>query len=179
MLHNGPHRGPCERWTKSRSPVQIVQRLAQNCFGPKLFWPHKRAQTVFVRVLEKGFEKSFLEGFHSCRGILILHPDSKKVLLHIEEQILEYRDESKGLDQCSYFYDSSISNDGFKLDSSHIVQVESLSDQWRHHDGNNPFLEADRQETAKQEAAARRIHPTLHLPTISRPSTQVVGLFVS
>ncbi|KAJ4966571.1 hypothetical protein NE237_018420 [Protea cynaroides] len=278
-----------------------------------------------------------------------LHPDSQKFLLQIEEKILEYRDESQRLDQCSRLYDSSISSDGFELDASHIIQelggistamgrekallqelmavikgmlrntefavrsfvmlwprfrhpnvgaasnvtapaqapgattapnstnqpmsasivpildfytglprrpspflqdtiarfekylfecrkwieeleqlllsdadgnssgidssllqslpkvlsnvhdffvhvaakVESLhqyiesmktaylADQRRRGDGNDPFLEADRRETAKQEAAARRVHPTLHLPAIAQPSTQVAGLFAS
>ncbi|KAM7510283.1 hypothetical protein LguiB_009158 [Lonicera macranthoides] len=279
-----------------------------------------------------------------------LHPDSQKFLLQIEERILEYRDESQRLDQCSRLYDSSVSNDGFELDASLIVQeiggismsmerqkallqelmatvkdmlrntevavrsfmmlrprflhpiagassnatapsqssgtavaapgsagqststamvpvfdfysgvpkkpspflqqtvgrfekylgecrqwieeleqllllnsdrnsfnsstsllqslpkvmsnvhdffvhvaakVESihqymesmktayLADQRRRGDGNDPFLEADRREIAKQEAAARRVHPTLHLPAVSQPSTQVAGLFAS
>ncbi|XP_076932554.1 nuclear pore complex protein NUP58-like [Bidens hawaiensis] len=51
-----------------------------------------------------------------------LHPDSQKFLLQIEERILEYRDESQRLDQCGRLYDSSVSNDGFELDASHIVQ---------------------------------------------------------
>ncbi|CAH9084202.1 unnamed protein product [Cuscuta europaea] len=51
-----------------------------------------------------------------------LHPDSQKVLLKIEEKILEYRDESQRLDQCSRLYDSSVSNDGFELDASHSIQ---------------------------------------------------------
>ncbi|KAK9285540.1 hypothetical protein L1049_024735 [Liquidambar formosana] len=274
-----------------------------------------------------------------------LHPDCQKFLLQIEERILEYRDESQRLDQCSRLYDSSAPNDGFELDASHIVQelggistamerqkavlqelmavvkdmlrntevavrsfmmlrprflhpsvggtsnatapsqvsgpggssqpavssivpvfdfysglprkpspflqqtvsrfekylglcrqwieeleqlllldsdrnsynpsssllqslpkvmsnvhdffvhvaakVESihqyiesmkmayLADQRRRGDGNDPFLEADRRETAKQEAAAKRVHPTLHLPAVSQPSTQVAGLFSS
>ncbi|KAL6961601.1 Nucleoporin p58/p45 [Sarracenia purpurea var. burkii] len=278
-----------------------------------------------------------------------LHPDSQKLLLQIEEKILEYRDESQRMDQCSRLYDSSVSNDEFEPDASHAVQelggistameqqkavlqelmvvvkdmlrntevavrsfmmlrprfihpntgaasnatvpsqasgptvtpsassqplatsvvpifdfysglpkkpslflqqtvvrfekylgecrqwieeleqlllvdsdrnslnssssllqslpkvmsnvhdffvhvaakvenihqhIESmktayLADQRRRGDGNDPFLEADRRETAKQEAAARRVHPTLHLPAISQPSTQVAGLFAS
>ncbi|KAJ0535358.1 putative nucleoporin p58/p45 [Helianthus annuus] len=271
-----------------------------------------------------------------------LHPDSQKFLLQIEERILEYRDESQRLDQCGRLYDSSVSNDGFELDASHIVQelcgistamdrqkvllqdltatvkdmlrnteiavrsfmmlrskflhqnktsaattsqpagatttltttsqpttsavvpvydfysgmprkpslflqqtvarfdkylaecrqwieeleqlllqeanknamnsnssllqslpkvmsnvhdffvyvaakVESihqymesmktayLADQRGRGDGNDPFLEADRRETAKQVAAARRVHPTLHLPSNSQPSTQAAG----
>ena len=36
---------------------------------------------------------------------------------------MEYRDESQRLDQCSRLYDSSVSNDGFELDASRIVQV--------------------------------------------------------
>ncbi|XP_068657041.1 nuclear pore complex protein NUP58-like [Aristolochia californica] len=51
-----------------------------------------------------------------------LHPDSLKILLQIEERILEYRDESQRLDQCSRLYDSSVTNDGFELDASNIVQ---------------------------------------------------------
>ncbi|KAL3616470.1 Nucleoporin p58/p45 [Castilleja foliolosa] len=51
-----------------------------------------------------------------------LHPDSQKVLLQIEERILEYRGESQRLDQCSRLYDSSVSNNGFELDSSYIVK---------------------------------------------------------
>ncbi|RYQ80505.1 hypothetical protein Ahy_Scaffold1g106873 isoform A [Arachis hypogaea] len=277
-----------------------------------------------------------------------LHPDSQKFLLQIEERILEYRDESQRLDQCSRLYDSSVSNDGFELDASHIVQelggistgmerqktvllelmsvvkdmlrntevavrsfmmlrprflhpsggassatapsqtagatassgpssqptatsivpvfdfysglpkkpspflqqtvlrfekylgechqwieeleqlilldserngssngssllqslpkvmtnvhdffvhvaakVESihqyiesmksayLADQRRRGEVNDPFLEADRRETARQEAASKRVHPTLHLPANSQPSTQVAGLFSS
>ncbi|KAJ1415237.1 putative nuclear pore complex protein [Sesbania bispinosa] len=273
-----------------------------------------------------------------------LHPDSQKFLLQIEERILEYRDESQRLDQCSRLYDSSISNDGFELDASHIVQelggistamerqktllqelmsvvkdmlhntevavrsfmmlrprflhpsggassatapsqtpgattstqptstsivpvfdfysglpkkpsafiqqtvlrfekylgechqwieeleqllfldsernasstgssllqslpkvmtnvhdffvhvaakVESihqyiesmksayLANQRRRGEVNDPFLEADRRETARQEAASKRVHPTLHLPANSQPSTQVAGLFSS
>lgn len=277
-----------------------------------------------------------------------LHPDSQKILLQIEERILEYRDESQRLDQCSRLYDSSVSNDGFELDASRIVQelggisvstehqkvmlqelmtaakemlwntevairsfmmirprflhksaggsnptapsqvpgatlplgssgqptsttiapvfdfysglpskpspfllqtvsrfekylgecrqwiadleqllvldsnrsasnsspslfqslpkimsnvheffvhvaakVESihqyiesmktayLADQRRRGDVNNPFLEADRRETARQEAAAKRVHPTLHLPANSQPSTQAAGLLTS
>ncbi|KAF2283658.1 hypothetical protein GH714_013390 [Hevea brasiliensis] len=277
-----------------------------------------------------------------------LHPDSQKLLLQIEEQILEYRDESQRLDQCSRLYDSSVSNEGFELDAGLIVQENSiynerfrslegstlpwkdrallqelmfnvkemlrntemavrsfmmlhprflhpntgggsnatapsqpsagqaasastvrvfdfysglpkkpspfiqqtvvrfekylgecrqwieeldqlllldsdgnssypgssllqslpkvmsnvhdffvhvaskvenihqyiesmktayLADQRRRGDVNDPFLEADRRETAKQEAAAKRVHPTLHLPASSQPLTQVAGLF--
>ncbi|XVF15641.1 hypothetical protein REPUB_Repub09cG0171900 [Reevesia pubescens] len=54
-----------------------------------------------------------------------------------------------------------------------------LADQCRRGEVNDPFLEADRRETAKQEAAAKRVHPTLHLPANSQPSTQVAGLFAS
>ncbi|CAN1225203.1 Nuclear pore complex protein NUP58 [Linum grandiflorum] len=278
-----------------------------------------------------------------------LHPDSQKLLLLIEERILEHRDESQRLDQCSRLYDSSVSNEGFELDASHIVQelggintamerqkavlqehmtnvkdmlrntemavrsfmmlrprflhsatggssnvtassqpsggigapsstsqpmstaiapvfdfysgvpkkpspflnqtvlrfekylgecrqwieeleqlllldsyrnssqpgssllqslpkvmsnvhdffvhtaakVESihqyiesmraayLVDQRRRGEGNDPFLEADRRESARQEAAAKRVHPTSHLPANSQPSTQVAGLLTS
>lgn len=59
------------------------------------------------------------------------------------------------------------------------MKTAYLADQRRRGDFNDPFLEADRRETAKQEAAAKRVHPTLHLPTNLQPSTQVVGLLTS
>ncbi|BFG38984.1 hypothetical protein CerSpe_252580 [Prunus speciosa] len=70
-----------------------------------------------------------------------------------------------------------------KVESIHqyIVSMKSayLANQRCLGDGNDPFLEADRRETARQEAAAKRVHPTLHLPATSQPSTQVAGLFAS
>lgn len=54
-----------------------------------------------------------------------------------------------------------------------------LADQRRWGEVNDPFLEADRRETARQEAASKRVHPTLHLPANTQPSTQVAGLFSS
>lgn len=70
-----------------------------------------------------------------------------------------------------------------KVESIHqyieSMKTAYLADQRRRGDANDPFLEADRRETAKQEAAARRVHPTLHLPAIPQPSTQVAGLFAS
>ncbi|KDP31861.1 hypothetical protein JCGZ_12322 [Jatropha curcas] len=70
-----------------------------------------------------------------------------------------------------------------KVESIHqyieSMKTAYLADQRRRGDVNDPFLEADRRETAKQEAAAKRVHPTLHLPASSQPSTQVVGLFAS
>ncbi|KAL9671893.1 hypothetical protein QQ045_009466 [Rhodiola kirilowii] len=51
-----------------------------------------------------------------------LHPDSQKLLLQIEERIMEHRDESQRLDQCGRLYDASVLNDGFELDASRIVQ---------------------------------------------------------
>lgn len=59
------------------------------------------------------------------------------------------------------------------------MKTAYLADQRRRGDESDPFLEADRRETAKQEAAAKRVHPTLHLPAISQPSTQVAGLISS
>ena len=35
------------------------------------------------------------------------------------------------------------------------------------------------EERARKEAAAKRVHPTLHLPANSQPSTQRAGLFAS
>lgn len=57
------------------------------------------------------------------------------------------------------------------------MKAAYLVDQRRRGDAHDPFLEADRRETAKLEAAARRIHPTLNIP--AQPSTQVAGLFSS
>lgn len=70
-----------------------------------------------------------------------------------------------------------------KVESIHqymeSMKTAYLADQRRRGDVNDPFLEADRRETAKQAAAARRVHPTLHLPVNSQQSTQVAGLFTS
>ncbi|PKU80349.1 nuclear pore complex protein NUP58 isoform X1 [Dendrobium catenatum] len=71
-----------------------------------------------------------------------------------------------------------------KVESLHQY-VESMKTVYlaehRHHGhGNDPFLEADRRETAKREAAAKRVHPTLHLPAVSsQPSTHSTGLHAS
>ncbi|EPS70070.1 hypothetical protein M569_04692, partial [Genlisea aurea] len=66
-----------------------------------------------------------------------------------------------------------------KVESIHqyieSMKTAYLADQRGRGDCNDPFLEADRRETAKQEAAARRIHPTLHLPAVSQPTGQAVG----
>ncbi|KAJ7558473.1 hypothetical protein O6H91_04G041000 [Diphasiastrum complanatum] len=51
-----------------------------------------------------------------------VHPDSQQVLLQIEERILEYRDESRRLDQCERLYDTSALNKGFELDAARIFQ---------------------------------------------------------
>lgn len=70
-----------------------------------------------------------------------------------------------------------------KVESIHqyieSMRTAYLADQRHRGDGNDPFLEADRRETAKQEAAAKRVHPTLHLPALPQPATQVAGLFSS
>ncbi|KAF2295143.1 hypothetical protein GH714_031686 [Hevea brasiliensis] len=70
-----------------------------------------------------------------------------------------------------------------KVESIHqyiaSMKTAYLADQRRRGDVNDPFLEADRRETAKQEAAAKRVHPTLNLPANSQPSTQVAGLFAT
>nr|GMC92065.1 nuclear pore complex protein NUP58 [Ipomoea batatas]GMD53947.1 nuclear pore complex protein NUP58 [Ipomoea batatas] len=70
-----------------------------------------------------------------------------------------------------------------KVESIHqyieSMKTAYLTDQRRRGEVSDPFLEADRRETAKQEAAARRVHPTLHLPAAPQPATQVTGLFSS
>ncbi|KAL6655466.1 hypothetical protein ACP70R_006292 [Stipagrostis hirtigluma subsp. patula] len=52
------------------------------------------------------------------------------------------------------------------------MKTEYLNEQRRMGNGSDPFLEANRREAAKQEAAARRVHPTLHLPAPAQPTTQ-------
>lgn len=59
------------------------------------------------------------------------------------------------------------------------MRAAYLADQRRRGDENDPFLEADRRELAKREAAAKRVHPALHASTFSQNSTQVAGLFTS
>ncbi|KAB1214685.1 hypothetical protein CJ030_MR5G022134 [Morella rubra] len=70
-----------------------------------------------------------------------------------------------------------------KVESIHqyieSMKAAYLADQRRRGYGNDPFLEADRRETARLEAAAKRVHPTLHLPSNSQQSTQVAGLLPS
>ncbi|KAF5182934.1 Nuclear pore complex protein nup58 [Thalictrum thalictroides] len=70
-----------------------------------------------------------------------------------------------------------------KVESLHqyieSMKTAYLADQRRRGDANDPFLEADRRELAKQEAAAKRVHPTLHLTSVPQPSTLVAGLHSS
>ncbi|KAI5067884.1 hypothetical protein GOP47_0016229 [Adiantum capillus-veneris] len=51
-----------------------------------------------------------------------------------------------------------------------------LANQRKKGDDNNPFLEADRREVAKREAASKRVHPTLLASMASQLSTQLGGL---
>ena len=57
------------------------------------------------------------------------------------------------------------------------MKTEYLNEQRRMGNRNDPFLEANRREAAKQEAAARRVHPTLHLPAPApaQPTTQLAA----
>ncbi|ONM55422.1 Nuclear pore complex protein NUP58 [Zea mays] len=55
------------------------------------------------------------------------------------------------------------------------MKAEYLNEQRRNGNGSNPFLEANRREAAKQEAAARRVHPTLHLPAPAQPMPQIAA----
>uniref|UniRef100_A0A803KSG7 Nuclear pore complex protein NUP58 n=1 Tax=Chenopodium quinoa TaxID=63459 RepID=A0A803KSG7_CHEQI len=70
-----------------------------------------------------------------------------------------------------------------KVESIHqyieSMRTAYLADQRRRGDVGDPFLEANRREVARQEAAAKRVHPTLHLPAAPQPTTQVAGLFAS
>ncbi|KAL6636862.1 hypothetical protein ACP70R_024434 [Stipagrostis hirtigluma subsp. patula] len=51
------------------------------------------------------------------------------------------------------------------------TKTRYLKDRRCRGDCTDPFLEADRRETAKQEATARIVHPTLHLLPPSKPTT--------
>ncbi|KAH6765435.1 hydroxyproline-rich glycoprotein family protein [Perilla frutescens var. hirtella] len=66
-----------------------------------------------------------------------------------------------------------------KVESIHqyieSMRTAYLADQRRRGDENDPFLEADRRETAKREVAARRVHPTIHLPSVPQPTSQATG----
>jgi nucleoporin p58/p45 len=53
------------------------------------------------------------------------------------------------------------------------LKTEYLHGQRRLGNASDPFLEANRREAAKQEAAAKRVHPTLHLPAPVQPTTQI------
>ncbi|WVZ65172.1 hypothetical protein U9M48_014581 [Paspalum notatum var. saurae] len=53
------------------------------------------------------------------------------------------------------------------------MKIEYLNEQRRMGNGTDPFREANRREAAKQEAAARRVHPTLHLPAPAQPTAQI------
>ncbi|XP_048549813.1 nuclear pore complex protein NUP58 [Triticum urartu] len=55
------------------------------------------------------------------------------------------------------------------------MKTEYLHGQRRLGNANDPFLEANRREAAKEEAAAKRVHPTLHLPAPVQPTTQVAA----
>lgn len=55
------------------------------------------------------------------------------------------------------------------------MKTEYLNEQRRMGIGNDPFLEANRREAAKQEAAAKRVHPTLHLPAPAQPTPQIAA----
>lgn len=59
------------------------------------------------------------------------------------------------------------------------MRTAYLADLRRRGDYSDPFLEADRRQMARQEAAAKRVHPTLNVPALPQPTTQVAGLFAS
>ncbi|GBG59885.1 hypothetical protein CBR_g66690 [Chara braunii] len=51
-----------------------------------------------------------------------IHPDSQRLLLQIEERILEYRDESRRLDQCQRLHDITALRRGFEDEAAGIRQ---------------------------------------------------------
>ncbi|CAO2830806.1 unnamed protein product [Amaranthus hypochondriacus] len=70
-----------------------------------------------------------------------------------------------------------------KVESIHqyvkSMRTAYLNHQRHHEDACNPFLEADRREAARHEAAAKRVHPTMHLSAAALPTIQVAGLLAS
>ncbi|XP_073060470.1 nuclear pore complex protein NUP58-like isoform X3 [Primulina eburnea] len=100
----------------------------------------------------------FLDGKNSCNPSSSLLQSLPKVLANVHDYFVHVAAKVESIHQ-------------------HIESMKTayLADQRRRGDGNNPFLEADRRETAKQEAASRRIHPTLHLPAVSNPTAQATG----
>ncbi|KAK4781076.1 hypothetical protein SAY87_017182 [Trapa incisa] len=60
------------------------------------------------------------------------------------------------------------------------MKTAYLADQRRQGSWNDPFLEADRREATRKEAASKRVHPTIYLPPIPQASSaQPTGLFSS
>ena len=58
------------------------------------------------------------------------------------------------------------------------MRTAYLADQRKRGEYSNPFLEADRREVAKREAAAKRVHPTLQATAAANQiSSQVSGMF--
>lgn len=55
------------------------------------------------------------------------------------------------------------------------IRIQYLNDMWNSGNRNDPFVEADRKEAAKQEAASRTVHPTL---AVSKPSICIAVLSV-
>ncbi|MCO5574653.1 hypothetical protein L7F22_028443 [Adiantum nelumboides] len=55
-----------------------------------------------------------------------LHPDSQNFFLQVEARILEYRDESRRLDECDRLFDSLALNEGFEVDAARISQARKL-----------------------------------------------------
>jgi nucleoporin p58/p45 len=55
------------------------------------------------------------------------------------------------------------------------IRIQYLNDMRNSGNRNDPFVEADRKEAAKQEAASRTVHPTL---AVSKPSICIAVLSV-
>ncbi|GAA0170071.1 transporter [Lithospermum erythrorhizon] len=124
------------------------------------------------------FEKYLLECLQWVEELeqLIL-PDSEKNTLSSDSSLLQSL--PKVMSNVHDFF----LHVAAKVESIHqyIESMKSayLTDQRCRGERNDPFLEADRRETAKHEAAARRVHPTLHLPANSQASVQAVGSIAS
>jgi nucleoporin p58/p45 len=84
---------------------------------------------------------------------------------------------------CNFFFDMNLLFFFVQVEDIHqaveAMRIQYLNDRRCWGDWNDPFVEADTRESAKQEAAVRIVHPTLHLPPPSQPKTPVITSVVA
>ncbi|MQM08709.1 hypothetical protein Taro_041565 [Colocasia esculenta] len=107
--------------------------------------------------------------------------------LHLDTQSAFSSSERTSLDSLrsvlSNMHDYFIST-AAKVENLHqsieSVKTAYLACKRRQGDRNDPFLEANRQETAKRQTADRNVHLALHLPVISsQPSSEAAGMITN